>query len=170
VTGRACKRFWWWLAAAGAALALLPATEAAPAQEASSTLKTQMAQGDPVSRARSFAKYGEAMIHEARAATRENDYEKAEKLLTEYRDTVKQLLASLRATVPNPEKRPNGFKQLQIHVRKTLKDVDDIVASVPANLHPPFAFLRKEIDLLDRALIEDLFPRRPGREEKKKGL
>ncbi len=125
-------------------------------------------QGDPVSRARAFPKYGEDLIREAREAVQNADYEKSEKILTRYRDAVKELHENLRAHVDNPEKRPNGFKQLQIHLRKSLRDLDNLIASIPVNLHPPFEFLRKEIEKVDRALIEDLFPRRPGREAIKK--
>jgi hypothetical protein len=123
--------------------------------------------GNPVDRARAFSKFGEALLKDARLAAGAGDYERAEKILMEYRDTVQQLHLALKGHVPNPEKRPNGFKQLQIHVRKGLQDIEDLVAAVPANLQPPFAFLHKEIDKLDRALIDDLFPRQAGRENKK---
>lgn len=137
-------------------------------QDPVASLRTQMnSQSDPVNRARAFPKYGEALVRTAREAALAGDHEKAEKLLTEYRDTVKQLHESLRGRVANPEKKPNGFKQLQIHVRKTLQDIEDLVASVPVNLQPPFEFLKKEIERLDRALIDDLFPRQPNRDEKK---
>jgi len=157
-------------AVCAAALPLAAAAASAPAEFEPGLVEGALPQNDPVSRARAFAKAGGSQIHEAREAVKNGDYEKAEKILTDYRDTVKQLHQDLRATVPNPEKKPNGFKQLQIHVRKTLKEIDDIVVAVPANLKPPFEFLRREIDQLDRAMIEDLFPRRPGREEKKGAL
>ncbi len=150
-----------------AALALLP-LHGLHAQD-TGELKTRMnAAGNAVERARAFPRYGEAILKEARTAANNGDYEKAEKILTEYRDTVKQLHEALRGSVPNPEKKPNGFKQLQIHVRKAIRDLEDLVASVPANLQPPFDFLRKEIERLDKALIDDLFPRQPGRDEKEK--
>lgn len=128
---------------------------------------TATSAGNIVQRAKAFPKYGETLVREARAAAGAGDLEKAEKLLTDYRDTVRQLHQALRTAVPNPEKRPAGFKQLQIHVRKSIREIADLTAAVPAKLQPPFEFLRKEIERIDRALIDDLFPRQPGRDEKK---
>ncbi len=139
-------------------------------QDGSTEAKERMAaEVDPVDRAKAFAKYGHGMIRDARDAAKGGDYERAEKVLTEYRDTLKRLHEALRARVSDPERKPNGFKQLQIHVRKSLNDIDDLVASVPAALQPPFTFLRGEIDRLDRALIDDLFPRKPNSRDPQKG-
>jgi hypothetical protein len=149
-----------------ALLGAAPVCWCAAAQQTTESLKSRMT-GNPVDRARAFSKFGEALLKDARLAAGAGDYERAEKILMEYRDTVQQLHLALKGHVPNPEKRPNGFKQLQIHVRKGLQDIEDLVAAVPANLQPPFAFLHKEIDKLDRALIDDLFPRQAGRENKK---
>lgn len=153
-----------WLSAA-VLFAFLAGFLSARDQEPADGARSAMApQGDPITRARAFPRYGETLIRQAREAARNSEYEKTEKILTEYRDAVKQLHEDLRQRVSNPEKKPNGFKQLQIHVRRTLKELDDIVAAIPANLHPPFKFLQKEIEKVDRALIEDLFPRRPGKD------
>jgi hypothetical protein len=125
------------------------------------------AQGSPVDRARAFPKYGDVLVRELRKVVTAGDFVRAEEILTEYRDLARQLHANLRAAVPDPEKRSNGFKQLQIHVRKTTRDAAETLAAVPVDLRPPFQFLRDELDRLDRALIEDLFPRRPERDKKK---
>jgi hypothetical protein len=138
-------------------------------QEAPGNPKAQMnVQVDVVGRARAFPRYGESLIAEARTAVNANEYERAEKILVEYRDALKRMHEALRTTVPNPERKHNGFRQLQIHVRKSVRELGQLVAALPLDLRPPFEFLRKEIDKVDQMLIEDLFPRRPA-DEKPKG-
>ncbi len=143
-------------------------TVAARAQDGASAPKTKFAaQGSAVDRARAFPKYGDQLIAELRRVVGSRDFVRAEEILTEYRDVARQLHSALRAAVPNPEKRSNGFKQLQIHVRRTTRDATEALTAVPVELHPPFQFLRDELEKLDRALIEDLFPRRPDRDKQR---
>lgn len=129
-------------------------------------------EADPVKRAKMFTKVGDSLYRNLRNEVDRSNYEEAEKLLISYRDTARALHTSLKAAVPDPEKKPGGFKHLQIHVRKTIRNLGQTILSIPIPLRVPFLAVRSDLETLDKHLLDDLFPRQPGRRpgtEKPKG-
>jgi hypothetical protein len=61
----------------------------------------------------------------------------------------------------NAENHPDGFKQLQIATRESLRRLDYITVGLTADEQAPFLALRKDLDQLNRRLIRELFPRQP---------
>lgn len=117
---------------------------------------------DPVNKAKRLPRLGEAHIAAARRAIREDNIPLAITLLQEHRDLIDSTRQALLAAIPNPEKKPSGFKQVEIHVRKSLSQMADIIAETPASERAPFEAIRADLDRLNRQLIRDLFPRQPG--------
>ena len=117
---------------------------------------------DPVDKAKKLPKLGEAHFEAARRAIRDENIPLAITLLQEHRDLIDSTRQALLAAIPNPEKKPSGFKQMEIHVRKSLDQMTDIIAEAPAADRAPFEAIRSDLDKINRQLIRDLFPRQPG--------
>ena len=119
--------------------------------------------GDPVQNAKSVVRQGELQLAQMRREVKAENYDEALRVLTAYRDAMKSAHAALKATGRDAEKKPNGFKNLQIHIRQSLQRLDRTILSVPVDQREPFAAIRKELDAIDRELIDVLFPRQPSR-------
>ncbi len=157
------------LAAALPAL-LLPA---ARVQDSLTELKNQFnRENEPARKAKALAKLGDAQFDLARRALDSSDFAQALQLLQDYRDAVHTAQTSFKAATSDPERRPGGFKQLQIHVRKSIRALDQIILSLPEDQRTPFDAVRKDLLSREKDLIDLLFPRQPGKTpgpEKPKG-
>ncbi len=145
------------------ALSFLLATSIASTQDNLARRRAEYdRESDPVDKAKKLPKLGDAQFAAARQAARREDYATAAKRVEEYRDEVARCREALRAAVPNPEKKPAGFKHLEIHVRRSLQRLADLVAAAPLNRRAPFEAVRADLEKLHRQLLLDLFPRQPG--------
>lgn len=116
-----------------------------------------------VSKARKVPNLGDAQFNAARRAMQDSKFDEALRLLQDYRNVVYSTREALLAAVPNPEKRSNGFKQMEIHVRKSLDKMTDIISNAPLNQREAFQAIRADLEAISKLLIRDLFPRQPGR-------
>jgi len=117
---------------------------------------------DAVGKAKKLPKLGDAHFAAARRALRDENFPLAITLLQDYRDLVSTTRDALLAATPDPEKRPSGFKQMEIHVRKSLDQMADIIGEAPLSERPPFESIRADLEKISKQLIRDLFPRQPG--------
>ena len=120
---------------------------------------------DPVKTAKDAVKQGEIQLEQMRREIRAENYEAALSVLRAYRDAIKSAHASLIASGRDAEKKPNGFKHLQIHIRQNIQKLDQAIFSVPVDEREPFEAIRKELDKIDRELIDVLFPRQPSKKQ-----
>jgi hypothetical protein len=119
-------------------------------------------ENDPVRKARAFPPLGEARINVLREQVRREDYQQGLKILERYRDEARIVFGGLKKSRIDAEKKSNGFRQLQIHLRRTVRQLTEIITTVLFEEREPFEAIRKEIDQMDRELINMLFPRQPG--------
>ena len=119
------------------------------------------AERDPVHQAKNFSKLGEALLNLMRTEADAGSVSGAQAAFDEYRDDLRRTVAALKATGRNAEKNPNGFKELQIYLRKTLRNIDQIILLVPFDERTPFEAVRREIASIDDELYRLLFPRQP---------
>jgi hypothetical protein len=68
---------------------------------------------------------------------------------------------ALDAKVRDPEAHPDGYRQLQISVRQTLRRIDNILPGLSMDEQKPFLEARDSLSELDQALLVALFPKRP---------
>ena len=118
---------------------------------------------DPVRKARLLPRLGDAQLDEAGDYVGKGEMARALTLLEEYRDSVKAAHEALKSSGINAEKKPKGFKQLEIHLRQGIRRMEDIIVAVPYDDRKPFEAIRKQLEGIDQELIEMLFPRRPGK-------
>lgn len=116
---------------------------------------------NPVSRAKLLGKLGDAQFEETRRAFKANDLVTVGIVLENYRDDAKIALEGLKKKHPDAEKQPGGYRQLEIHVRRGIREVDEILLRVPEQYQPPLLIVRGDLDKMEREMIRMLF-RHPG--------
>jgi hypothetical protein len=73
------------------------------------------------------------------------------------------MIATLNNMGVDPERKPAGFKDLQISLRGTIRRIDDLILTLPVEKRPFFREVRTDLFNDQNQLIDDLFPRRPDR-------
>lgn len=116
---------------------------------------------NPVHRAKLLEKLGDAQFAETRRAFKANDLVTVGIVLEKYRDDVREALEGLKKKHPDAEKQPGGYRQLEIHVRRGIREVEEILLRVPEQYQPPLELVRGDLDRMDREMIGMLF-RHPG--------
>ncbi|MBI1750940.1 MAG: hypothetical protein HY234_11655 [Acidobacteria bacterium] len=118
---------------------------------------------DPVQKAKVVVRQGEAQLELVRREVKAENYDEALRVLSEYRDAIKSAHAGLKASGRDAEKKPGGFKNLQIHLRRSVQRLDQTILSLPVEQREPFEAIRRELDAMDKELIDALFPRQPAK-------
>jgi hypothetical protein len=118
-------------------------------------------QQGPVRKAKYFPKLGDAYLRLMRQQVKTGYYEQALTVLETYIETIKNLRTTLSATVRDPEEKSDGFRQLEEHLRKSIRILNDVAVEVPLNQRDPFEAGIRELQEADSELIKVLFPRRP---------
>jgi len=125
-------------------------------------------ENDPVRKAKALGNYGEAqMQHFVREANAEN-FDAAAVLLTAYRNEVRSVFDALKATGVDVEKKPDGFKELEFHLRRTLWQIDRTLPAVPIEHRETLQEMHDELGRIHTELIHLLFPREAGKKSGEK--
>jgi hypothetical protein len=138
--------------------AAVPAQEKARIGELSRRFEDQEG---PVRKARFFPQLGVAYLELVRQQIDSGDYEQASTVLGTYIEAANKLHTTLRATVPDPEKKADGFKQLETHLRNSIRILNDLVFGLPVDQREPFRVGVQELQKINSQLIKELFPRQP---------
>ena len=118
---------------------------------------------DPVRRAKILAKLGPLEISEARANVRSEKDEQALAALEKYRDEIRKTAEDLAATGVDAQRRPAGFKELQISLRESIRHLDDLILALPVDERQWFQAVRFDLSAIQNLLLDALFPRKPSR-------
>lgn len=119
-------------------------------------------QNNPVRKAKLLARLADEEFEQISKAAHAGDYDSALKELESFQQEVDTTKKALDDTGVNPERKPAGFKELQISVRQGLRHLSEIVASMTVDEQVPFQRIVKQMDNINRSLIRELFPREPG--------
>lgn len=144
--------------------ALLCAALAAPSlpQSQVSDLRSRFEhEANPVQKAKLMPALGDAEFAEIRKHAEADELPEALSVLRRYRDEVRDCVKGLEGAKLNAEKHPAGFKQLQFSVEAALRRVDMLLPAMTTDEQAPFLEVRKELDEMNRHLIEQLFPGKP---------
>lgn len=120
-------------------------------------------ENDPVRKARALGNYGDAQIQHFVHEASEENFGTASALLTAYRNEVRFVFDALKATGNDPEKKPDGFKDLEFHLRKSLLHIDRSLPAVPIEHREELQQLQNELGRIHNDLIHLLFPREAGK-------
>jgi hypothetical protein len=119
-------------------------------------------ENDPVRKARLLVKLGDDEVDLAKKQLQGGNDVASLETLENYRGQVEQTVAGLKATGVDAERKPGGFKELQINLRENIRRVDDLIFSLPVDKRPFFREVRGVLAQMQNDLIDSLFPRRGG--------
>jgi hypothetical protein len=122
---------------------------------------------DPVRKARALAKLGDDQVDQARRQLKAGEDVASLQTLEQYRDEIQHMTEALKATGVDAERKPAGFKELQISVRMNIRHIDDLILALPVDKRPFFREVRTDLVKTQNDLIDALFPRRPDQNPKK---
>ena len=120
---------------------------------------------DAVQRAKHFPKFGSALLTEMKKKEGAKQYDGVLPLFLEYRDCAEAAFSGLTATGRDPGKKSAGFRELEMHLRQSLHQVNDIVFGMPFGEREPLRKAQKDIEDLDNRLVKELFPRQSQAEK-----
>lgn len=118
-------------------------------------------ESNPVQRAKLMRQLGEEEFRKIGTAVAAGELSDAVSTLSQYRSEVQLCEKGLETSGINAEKHSAGFKQLEISLRETLRDLDELIVRVPADEQVPFVDARKELSEVSQRLMRKLFPREP---------
>ena len=124
---------------------------------------------DPVRKSRVLAKLGDEQVNLSTKQLKSGDDIASLHTLEQYRDEVHDMAAALQGLGIDAERKPAGFKELQISLRETIRRIDDLILTLNVNRRPFFRAVRNDLFTDQNQLIDQLFPRRPERTSPKSG-
>jgi hypothetical protein len=115
-----------------------------------------------VRKAKLFERLGDEQFFNARHASQAGDYKAVAEIMESYRNNARVAFEALKKQHPNAEKQLSGYKQLQIHIHKGIREVDESLIVAPSEFQPPLILVRHDLAAMDDELLVLIFPRRPG--------
>ena len=121
---------------------------------------------DPVHKSRALVKLGDDQIDLAKKQLKEDEVASLH-TLEQYRDEVHNMVTALNGMGVDAERKPAGFKELQISLRETIRRIDDLILTLTVDKRPFFRVVRNDLFTDQNVLIDELFPRKPERNSPK---
>ena len=141
---------------------VLVAAAPAAAQSLAELQKRFDSEPNSVHKAKLLEKLGDAQFEEARRAGKAGDNDAVDFTLEKYRDNVRAAFEALRKQHTDAEKHSNGYRQLEIHVGKGIREVEEATLAAPEPYKPPLQLVRADLVAMDEGLLRLLFPHRPA--------
>ena len=111
---------------------------------------------DPVDRAKATAKLGDELVKEMSELYKKGAYTDGEHLLDEYLKAVRTAHRGLQESGRDARRKPAGFKQLEIHLRKSGHTMERIAQHAPADARDPLVQAQKELEDIRSELLQAL--------------
>jgi len=115
-------------------------------------------QKDPVHRAKALAKLLPKEVEAAGLKVKAGQVDEGIEMLTHYRDETRHVYQALVATDRNPVKKPDGFMQLQIALRESVRRLRSVLYIVPYERRQRVEAVRADMEQLNAQLLQQLFP------------
>src|ERR1700734_3848412 len=116
---------------------------------------------NPVRKAKILPQLAEAEYLQVQDQLKADNAAEAGAIVKQMADEAATCREALDAKVRDPEAHPDGYRQLQISVRQTLRRIDNILPGLSMDEQKPFLQARDSLSELDQALLVALFPKRP---------
>jgi hypothetical protein len=118
-----------------------------------------------VHKAKLLEKLGDEQFAETRLASQANDYKTVGLIMEKYRDNARVVIDALKKEHPDAERQMGGYKQLQIHIHRGIRELNELLVLAPLEYRPPLELVHQDLVSIDDELLLRLFP--PRREKKK---
>lgn len=112
-------------------------------------------------KAKLLIKLGEAQFRDARRAGQQGDFNAVGLMMEKYRDNVREAFNSLKREHPK-DNDFGGYRSLEIHLRKSLHELNETIIVASPEYVPPLQLVRKDLEEIQDQLLRQLFPKRPG--------
>jgi hypothetical protein len=116
---------------------------------------------NPVRKAKILPQLAEAEYLQVQQQLKADNAAEAGAIVKQMADEAETCRGALDAKVRDPEAHPDGYRQLQISVRQTLRRINDILPGLSIDEQKPFEEARESLSQVDQALMVALFPKRP---------
>jgi hypothetical protein len=113
-----------------------------------------------------MAKLTDAQFEVERKAIGANDFVTVGLTLEKYRDNLRACLELLKKQEPDADRHSSGYRQLELQMRRGIREVEDTMQVAPAEVQPPLQIVRKDLLDMDDELIRLLFPKRTPEPQK----
>ena len=113
-------------------------------------------ENDPVDRAKATAKLGDELIKQMGDCYKAGANTDAEQLLEEYLKAVRAAHRGLQESGRDARRKPAGFKQLEIHLRKSARDMERIAQHAPADSREALVQAQNELSAIRSELLQAL--------------
>jgi hypothetical protein len=138
------------------------ATSSVAAQDRTLDLRVRFEkETDPVHKAKLIPRLADAEFRDIHASIDAGNLAEASAIARHVADEAQTAREALDTKKRDPENNPDGYRQLQISARESVRRLDDILISLSADDQQPFREVRNDLDEIDRQLIHRLFPHRP---------
>lgn len=119
-------------------------------------------ESNPVRKAKAFEKVGQGLISQFGQQAADGNFEAALHTLTNYRDDAKTTFTGLQASGVDAERHSDGFRQLQICLRKSLWELERTMKLIPDDRRETFKAVTDNLSEMQSKLEHLLFPRDSG--------
>ncbi|PYV21742.1 MAG: hypothetical protein DMG27_19955 [Acidobacteria bacterium] len=123
---------------------------------------------NPVKKAKFEVRLGRVKLTQAIAAYDKGDLDRCNALAAAYLVEMKGAWQRLMSTGRSAEKKPEGFRELDIALREDARALDDLAHRIPYNDRGPVTEVAHEVDKLHGEVLAALFPpEAPSRSKKR---
>ncbi|MGA7915268.1 MAG: hypothetical protein WCA00_08545 [Candidatus Acidiferrales bacterium] len=116
---------------------------------------------NPVHKAKMIPRLADAEFSDIQNQVAAGNLADAAAIAAQVRDEARTAQAALDGTKRDAEKHPEGYRQLQISVRESVRRLNDLLTGMAGDEQKPFQEARDDLEKMDRQLIHQLFPDRP---------
>lgn len=109
----------------------------------------------------------DAQFEAATTDGKAGNYSSVGLIFEKYRDNVRTAYELLIEETPIPDKHPGGYRQLEIQVRRGIRETEQTLLIVPDEYQPPLQIVRQDLIAIDDKLLKALFPDRSKQQEVK---
>lgn len=112
---------------------------------------------DADDRAKITVKIGQELLARVARAYKEGDLDEGTRLLGEYRDAIRAAHQGLVQSGRDARKKPKGFKDLEIHLRKSARELGDVGRLLTFDQRGPLQEALDEMNAIRQELLSKLF-------------
>jgi hypothetical protein len=152
--------FWFRFSGLALSAALLGGSIAAQVRTAELRARFS-AEADPVHKAKLLTKLSDSEFREIQDLLGAGKLSEASPIADQLADEAESAMKALDARGKDAEKHPEGYKQLEMSVRGSLRRMNNILIELSGDDQKPFLAVRNRLDVLEKQLIRELFPHRP---------
>ena len=152
----------WWFRFSGLALSAALLSGSFSAQDRTADLRARFStETDPVHKDKLLTKLSDSEFREIQDLLGAGKLTEASPIADQLADEAESAVKALDARGRDAERHPEGYKQLEISVRGSLRRINNIVIELSGDDQKPFLAVRNRLDEIEKQLIRELFPHRP---------